>query len=135
MGVPERLLSRVLWACDSTRWPDRAAFDAAVRQYHLDIVKSDERWTPDAVAVRAPVVRVGFMCWTDDDQQIEPVLTLKADDGQAFTNLELLHKVCDGIAAYLVEHKCALYDHHFFEGLGLHQGAGEPPLYHVWFGS
>ena len=49
--------------------------------------------------------------------------------------VELMFKVCDGVAADLVATGSELWDHHFFEGLGLHQGAGEPPLYHVWFGS
>lgn len=135
MSHPTRLLNRVLWVNRAERYPDIEKFNKEISQYHFRILESDERWTPDVVALESGQVQICFQCWTPEGEDIEPVITLKADNERAFTTLELMHKLSDGLGAYLLEHSCELYDHCFFEGLSLAEGERAIPLYFINFGS
>ena len=132
-GLPPSLLRGVLWSCDDTRHPDRAAFGTALHQYQVDIRGDAGRWDPTARILPVPRVRISFTCW-DDEEQVEATLALEASDGAGFDALELMHGVCDGIAAHLRVHGRELYDHHFFEGLSQVPSEGTAH-YAVDFGS
>lgn len=133
MSYPTHLLQNIAWACRRERYPDRQAFGAQVQAYNDEIMKARSAWSPNEVVLRAPRVEIQFMCWTEDgSEQPEPVITLDADDGAAFTQLELLHGLCDQIGAILLDRNLHLYDHCFFEGLS---GGGDQAFYSVWFGS
>ena len=67
----------------------------------------DNATSPDAVAIRSAKLRVKY---TNADG--EPVVELEADNGQWFTNGELLYKIHNSVAADLSE-----VDRHYFEGL------------------
>ncbi|MCA9707256.1 MAG: hypothetical protein KDK70_15495 [Myxococcales bacterium] len=131
--LPKRLLQSVCWSCSKERHADRAAFGEALRQYQLDIRGSADHWDPDARILELPRVRISFECW-EGESQLEPQLTLEAEDGAGFGALELMYGICDGIAAHLQEHGRELYDHHFFEGISAGETEGVP-LYFVRFGS
>lgn len=131
--LPSRLLRDVLWSCSDERYASEQAFGEAVHQYQVDIRDNADHWAPAARVLEQPRVRVSFRCW-DGEEQVEPVLELEARDGAGFSALELMYGICDGIAAHLSARSRKLYDHRFFEGLGLGSSEGVP-LYAVYFGS
>ena len=136
-SYPDRILSEVLWSCGRKRY-DRAAFDAAVTEYHMDVLGTAERWKPEESVFPGTSVRIGFMCWdAAGEEQLDVAFDIESDHPEHFTAGDLLFKVCDGIAADLEEHDRKLYDHCFFEGLSLHTPTAERdrPLYFVRFGS
>ena len=132
--LPDYLLKDVLWSCGRARHPSPAAFSAAVRQYHLDIIQKDT-WSPDEGVLPLAEVRIGFECWdADGEHEHEPIIQIKSDQPGQFTALGLLFAVCDGIAEHLDQNNRELFDHCFFEGLSRAKTA-DPPLYWVRFGS
>lgn len=125
---PRELLMDACWSICGPKFETYTEFLAELRQYLREVVGHD-RWPADAVVLRAPRARVSpDCCNTDWDEQ--PVVTLTADDGEAFTAGELLWKVHNAFTDQLG-------DHHFFEGLNLadEQAAGKPPLYDIGLGS
>lgn len=131
MTHPQSLLGNIAWSCKRQAYADPAAFGAAVQEYQDEIMAGRSSWAPDQVVLRAASVEVQFRCWNQEGTD-QPEETLAADDGQSFTMLELMHKVCDGLGRRLLERDYYLYDHCFFEGLAL---AEQTPRYHVNFGS
>lgn len=133
MSYPTSLLQDIAWSCRRQRYGDRVAFAKEVQAYNDEIMQGRSAWSPDQVVLHAPRVEIQFMCWTEDgSDQPEHVIALDADDGKAFTQLELFHELCDGIGALLLDRNLYLYDHCFFEGLS---GGGERAFYNVRFGS
>jgi hypothetical protein len=92
---------------------------------------SSGTFLPGELAILSPVVRVQYMCW-EGDRQIEPVVTLTAENGAAFSVGDLLFQLHNAVVAQLKN-----LDHHFFEGLTLvvQQSGEQPPLYRLWQGS
>jgi hypothetical protein len=131
---PKRLLSEVVWIIKPKRYADQAALELAVREYHVAIMKSDERWQPDTRVLSAQKLEVGFECWIGDDQ-LDVEIELETADPEGWTTLELLFAIQQGIAGYLIANDGALYDHCFFEGLSLGSSKGARPSYSVNFGS
>ena len=101
-----------------------------VRQYQIRIRKKDS-WRPDAIIIPAQRVAVRYRCW-QGKEQIEPMVTLEADDGATFSVGELLFKLHNAVVEKLRE-----IDHHFFEGLTLAGWVedGKVPLYQLRQGS
>jgi hypothetical protein len=128
--MPKEILGDVLWSFVGGRFADRAAFDAAVRQYQIDI-RSKDTWRPSEVVIPGSKLRLVYECW-EGDKQIEPVIELSSDSGASFTASELLFKIHNAVVEQLRG-----MDHHFFEGLVPHsrQIADQPPLYELNLGS
>lgn len=128
----KRILSQVLWSF-SRRFDDRSSFDAAVRRYHLDIVKSDERWRPEALVVPCQMVRVHFEYWELEptEREVEETLALKTEHAAGFTALELLFQIHREVTT-----KLAPMDRKFFEGLSLRSADTDGvPFYWLSLGS
>ena len=132
--LPKRLLKNVVWTMRPILYTDREEFNAAVRDYHLRIVKSDERWRPHERVLAAPRISLCFECWVDDDQ-IEATVELATEDPEGWTNLDLLFAVHQRVTDYLSSHQGTLGDHCFFEGLSLRSAKHEPPAYDLDLGS
>jgi hypothetical protein len=128
--LPLRTMRDVCWSFTGNAFATREEFDAAVRQYQIRIRKQDS-WRPDAVVLPAARVAVRYRCWRGDEQ-IEPVITLEADDGRSFTAGELLFKLHNAAVEQLRD-----IDHHFFEGVALAGWIedGKVPLYELRQGS
>jgi hypothetical protein len=97
----------VCWSFAGVRFDDRLQFETELRQYQEDI-RGIKEWDPREVVVRAPQIRVKYECW-DQDEEIEPIVTLAAEDGKAFTSGELLFSLHNAVVTQLSE-----IDHHFF---------------------
>jgi hypothetical protein len=128
--LPLRALGDVCWSFTGSPFATREEFDARVRQYQIRIRKRDS-WWPDEVVFPTPQVAVRYQCWRGD-KQIEPVVSLVADDSGSFTAGELLFKLHNAVVEQLRE-----IDHHFFEGLSLagRTEDGKVPLYDLLQGS
>lgn len=132
--LPKRLLKNVVWTMRPVLFEDREEFNAAVRNYHMDIVNSDERWRPQERVLAAARISLCFECWVDDDQ-IEATVELATNDPEGWTTLDLLFAVHQRVTDYLSAHKGTLGDHCFFEGLSLRSDKREPPVYDLDLGS
>ena len=129
--LPSRIMGDILWAFRGKPFASKKEFVEAVKDYHLRIVKSAERWTPEELGISRPKVRVQYMCWRGADQ-VEPVVLVESDNGASFSQGELLYKIHNEVVADLRD-----MDHSFFEGLSLHKQPpkGEAPLYFLSLGS
>lgn len=128
MTFPKRIMKDIVWSFRES-YPDRVAFIDEVRDYHLAIVKSTDRWRPDEVVLTAPRVHITYEHWEGDDQ-LDRTTTFTADDGRAFTTGELLWKINEDAAPRLQNQ-----DHKFFEGLDLGETEGNDPTYDMHLGS
>ena len=128
--LPLRAMRDVCWSFTGSPFVTREEFDASVRHDQIRFRKKDS-WRPDAIIIPAPRVAVRYMCW-QGDEQVEPVVTLEADDGVRFPAGELLFKLHNAVVEQLRE-----IDHHFFEGLTLAGWVddGKVPLYQLGQGS
>jgi hypothetical protein len=132
--LPKRLLKNVVWMLRPILYTDREEFDAAVRSYHMRILKSDERWRPHERVLATPKILLCFECWEGDDQN-DATVELATTDPEGWTNLDLLFAVHQRVADYLSTRDGSLGDHCFFEGLSLRSGKGDPPAYEIDLGS
>jgi len=132
--LPGRLLEEVCWSFTEGPFPDRAAFDAAVRQYQIDIRESEDSWRPEEVVLPCSEVRITCEFWEEGwaEEEVEPIIHLTADNGTSFTAGELLFKVHNTVLA-----QGNMGDHHFFEGLSRKRtrDPNEAPLYEIDTGS
>ena len=128
--LPLRVMGDVCWSFVGSPVASREEFDARARQYQMRIRKRDS-WRPEQVIIPGKRIAVQYMCW-QGDEQVEPVVTLDADDGESFTTGELLFKLHNAVVEQLRE-----IDHHFFEGLSLAGWlpGGEVPRYQLRQGS
>ncbi len=124
------VLQDVCWSFTGAKFADRSAFESELVEYQKDIQEIDS-WDPSELAVHAPQIRVQYMCWEGDDQ-IEPIITLTAENGTSFSAGELMFALHNAVVEQLDE-----IDHHFFEGLLLvdEKEDGKPPLYSLQQGS
>jgi hypothetical protein len=132
--LPEDVLDDVLWSFTEGPFPDRAAFDAAVRQYQIDIQQGEDSWRPEEVVLPCSLVRITCEWWEEGwaEEEVEPIIPLTADNGTSFTAGELLFKVHNTVMA-----QGNMGDHHFFEGLSRKRtrDPNEAPLYEIETGS
>ena len=128
--LPLRAMGDVCWSFIGSPFVTRDEFDGRVRQYQIRIRKKHS-WRPDAVIIPAPRVAVQYRCW-QGDEQVEPIVSLQAEDGAMFSAGELLFKLHNAVVEQLRE-----IDHHFFEGLTLAGWVedGKVPLYQLRQGS
>src|SRR5262245_47554002 len=112
-ALPKRLMENIYWSFSGNAFADRPAFEQAVEAYQHQIAGSSA-WRPDATVLPVPQVRVVYE-GVENDNEVEPVVVLSADDGVAFTAGELLFKLHNIVVPHLRES-----DHHFFEGLVRH---------------
>lgn len=149
---------------DDWRWPfpTRAAFAAAIQASPgmeeeaaaaagVEGPEPLTAWQPHQPLLRAQRVRVRFDCWDEGAHEQRGrclnrfptgptrcgVLEVSPDNGNAFTPLEMLHKVCFGIARHLHRRRRSLLDYRFLELLQLDLTRSAPgvPTYTCWFGS
>src|SRR5919198_439028 len=99
--LPREVMADVAWSFDEEHYADRAAFDAAVRQYQLDIYQKDT-WRPDEIVLACPRVRISCEDFeeieVEDEEGEEPILDFSADNSESFTAGELLFKLLHAIA-------------------------------------
>ena len=129
--LPRLIMNRVAWSLTGQPYTDRAAFEADVRQYHIDILDSDERWKPDELVIPAP--RIGVAYEGLDEQAMaldERYMELDAASPEGFTALDLLFQVHNAVVEELSK-----IDHHFFEGFSLSSTGSEIPCYRLHQGS
>src|SRR3954462_10722247 len=98
-GLPRELMNGVCWAFRGERYADRAAFDAAVRQYHLDIREEDD-WRPDEVGLARNAGRITHETWAEDADG-NPVYELTTNDAEGFTAGELLYQIHNAVVEEL----------------------------------
>ena len=134
MTYPKSLFNTRCWSCrDRGEVGTMAEFGAEVLEYQLDILQSDDHWKPDDVALKSGEVTIGYMAWDEaGERQLDRTFSLAADDGEAFSELELFYKTCRGLIEDATAEGLSLHDHHFFEGLS---GSGDTPFYFIRFGS
>ena len=130
MGRDTVVLEDVCWSFSGAKFADRSTFESELVEYQKDIREIDA-WDPSELVILAPKIRVQYMCWEGDDQ-IEPIITLTAENGIAFSAGELMFVLHNAVVEQLNE-----IDHHFFEGLLLSREKedGKPPLYSLQQGS
>ncbi len=107
-------------------------FEAELKEYQLDIIGEDfnEQMLNELVIIE-PSIRVKYWCY-DGDEQIEPIVTINAINGHAFTATDLMFQLHNAVVCKLDE-----IDHHFFQGLVLEKEQDEnlPTLYTLQQGS
>jgi len=101
-------LQDVAWSFVGGTFTDRASFEVSLREYQDGAAGAFE---PGELAILSPMVRIQYMCW-DGDEQIEPAITLTAENRAAFSVGDLLFQIHNAVVAQLQD-----IDHHFFEGL------------------
>jgi hypothetical protein len=122
-------LEDVAWGFIGGVFSDRASFDLSLREYQER--GATEAFEPEELAILYPAVRIQYMCW-DGEEQVEPVITLTAENGAAFSIGDLLFQIHNAVVAQLQD-----IDHHFFQGLVLvaPPAGQQPPLYRLCQGS
>ncbi len=131
MGKEIVVMQDVCWSFSGAKFADRATFESELIQYQKDIQQIDA-WDPSELVVHVPQIRVQYMCWQDEDQ-IEPIITLSSENGISFSAGELMFALHNAVVEQLDE-----IDHHFFEGLLLAKNKeedGKLPLYILQQGS
>ncbi|NHZ81965.1 hypothetical protein F2P44_22195 [Massilia sp. CCM 8695] len=130
MANPKTLMRDCCWSFSGSIFTDRKVFEAEFEAYQKDI-RGIASWDPGHLELQAPQIRVQYECWEGDDQ-IEPIVTLSAADGVAFSAGELMFLLHNAVVEQLDD-----IDHHFFEFLTLasQQENGTPPLYRLDCGS
>ena len=132
--LPKRLLKDVLWMLRPILYTDREEFAAAVRDYHMRILDSDERWRPHERVLASRKITLCFECWKGDHEH-EIELKLETQDPEGWTTLDLLFAVHQRVVDHLTSEGATLGDHCFFEGLSLRSGEQQPPVYDLRLGS
>ncbi|MBX7170881.1 MAG: hypothetical protein K1X72_07985 [Pyrinomonadaceae bacterium] len=121
---PKNLLRDVYWSFGGKVFENQAEFSEKVRQYQIDIKEKDD-WQPEKVVLESSAINLIYEFWEDDDE-IEKVVEINADNGESFTAGELLFKIHN-----LVVDDLRGMDRHFFEGLSL----DKPPTFWLNLGS
>lgn len=121
----------VYWAFTSGVVERRKDFDEKVRNYHLRIFDKDS-WKPDEEVFPQSSIQICYEYWTEDgESEIEEFIKFQADNGESFTQGELLFKINNTVAE-----KVSRGDHVFFEGLNLSETRhDEKPFYWMYLGS
>ena len=132
--LPKRLLKDVVWVLRPILYTDREEFAAAVRDYHMAIVNSDDRWRPHERVLAARRISLWFECWEGDDE-FEVTIELATEDPEGWTTLDLLFAVHQRVVDHLKADNATLGDHCFFEGLSLRSADDDPPSYDLFLGS
>lgn len=124
--LPLQVMGNVCWSFVGSPVASREEFDVRVRQHQIRA-----SWRPEQVIIPAKRIAVQYMCW-QGDEQIVPVVTLGAENGESFTAGELLFELHNAAVEQLWE-----IDHHFFEGLSLKGWIedGKVPVYQLRQGS
>ena len=117
--IPKTVMTGVFWSFHEPRYPNLATFVEAAAEYNVEM---NGTWEPDLVVV--PVAAIRVAC---DDSGTDAVALSTSQRG--FTVAELLYQLHTRLRRSLAD-----ADHHFFEGLELHDET-PPPLYIVTLGS
>lgn len=129
-------LNAISWSFNDKNYTNYEEFNKEVIKYQEAIHGNNVLWKPDEVMINAPEIQIQYMAWItsledlkenevliDDDedvfeeypdeeeQQVEIIATLKADNKTYFTALEFLMK------AHNQQSNKELGDHIFFEGI------------------
>jgi len=111
------------WSFIGNTYSSRAEFERELRE-----AQHGAPLEPGELVLLVPEVCVRYELQDDEGSQEE--VTLRADDGFAFSVGELMFKLHNAVVAKLSEQ-----DHHFFEGLRPIKGNDKPPIYSLWLGS
>ena len=130
-----KTLNKIGWHFTPEFYTDIDKFNKEVVQYQLDIYETDEHWKPNETVFDYPEMQIQYMAWInkpsdllanetlieddknvfeeypdEEEQQVEILAKLKADNGKNFTALEFMMK------AHNQQANKELGDHIFFEG-------------------
>ena len=123
-------MENVAWAFNRGVFPTQDAFNERIRDYQIAIKKEDG-WNADEVVFSHPSIQICYEYWTADEDEVEEVIELKADNKEFFTKGELLFKLHNAVVDNLENG-----DHIFFEGLTLSDTEFEDkPFYWMYLGS
>lgn len=134
-GSPHTVLADIYWAFRGDTYSSLDEFENSVADYHKAL-NMQVNWHPAETVIEKPRVRVSYMCWkvddqSEDDDQVDMVVDLAADNGQSFSAAELLFKLHNAVVNNLRDD-----DHQFFEGLRLLSPEKDtPPTYSMHLGS
>ena len=93
--LPLKVMRDVLWSFIGPPFASREEFDTEVGQYQIAIRKRGS-WRGDKDIIPAPRIAIQYTCW-QGDEQIEPVITLFADNGESFTSGEIVFKLHNAV--------------------------------------
>jgi len=134
---PEKFMTNVYWSfSDTEQYYTLTAFNAAVYNYYQE-VNVDSDWEPNQLVLNVPFVQIQYLYmeydnFENDYIEVEPIITLEADNGENFTAGELLYKVHNTVSENITNTSA-----HFFEGFILYEESKdkEVPLYFLICGS
>ncbi|CAM4412883.1 hypothetical protein [Zobellia nedashkovskayae] len=135
MQHPQRLLNDVLWNFKDKTYSSLSEFLIALLTYNENIFGEDFEFDKDEKVLESTQVVIQYSYWDEEkEDDIEPDFLLTADNGEFFTQGELIFKVHNK-----VQEKLQDQDNSFFEGLLLWEGENpnnpNVPLYFVMQGS
>ncbi|WKX76186.1 hypothetical protein [Zobellia laminariae] len=135
MQHPQRLLNDVLWNFKDKTYSSLSEFLIALLTYNENIFGEDFEFDKDEKVLESTQVVIQYSYWDEEkEDDIEPDFLLTADNGEFFTQGELIFKVHNK-----VQEKLQDQDNSFFEGLLLWEGENpnnqDLPLYFVMQGS
>jgi hypothetical protein len=136
-NYPEKIMGNVYWSFTGTEpFYTLKSFVREVKDYYnqLDI---EELWDADEIVLEVPIVQIQYLYMEydkveNDFIEIEPIITLKARNGSAFTSGELLYSIHNEVIKNFAN-TTAIY----FEGFQLWEESQdkEVPLYFLMCGS
>lgn len=132
---PPQLLPDVIWRFwQESPYDDQTTFAARVTKWGRNVAADPSYdWEPDAVAIRAPRLRIKYFGANaqDDFEYADYEVTLASGDGRAFTNAELFFRLHNAVVQHLHG-----VDHCYFEGLKLvDDSEAREPIYEMGQGS
>lgn len=130
--MEENILQHLSWSFSGSKYKDIKSFISEIIEYQLDVLGHDfKREVLDELVILEPIIRVQYWYY-EGDKKIEPIITLKAKNGLAFTAIDLMYQLHNTVVAQLED-----IDHYFFEGVRLSrdQDITQPTLYQLCQGS
>lgn len=99
-GLPAVILGRIQWEFAGSPYRAQGEFDRAVSAYQVDHGAPAEEWEPAAVAFPGSQIAIQYDEPSSGEWR-QPILELSADNGEQFTNSELLFKIHNGIVNHV----------------------------------
>ena len=130
LGFPYEMMSKVVWCFRGSRFNSLDVFSREVRDHHISIMKSDERWSPENVVFSSPVVEISYQYCDEDDRRVVNTFRLDAQNGKEFTAADLLFQIHNETIK-----KLRNMDHCYFEGLWFEAYKDDVLRYYLLLGS
>ncbi len=125
------MLENIGWSFIGSKYTDRSSFESEFIEYQRELhdAKYDETFLGELVILE-PEICIHYWCY-DGEEQIEPIIKLKAENGLAFTVSDLMYQLHNSVVQQLNS-----LDHYFFEGLEKsHKQYNGPTIYKLRQGS